>query len=236
MKRLLGFAGAVAVLVAITVTLAAAAVVNNPVQVSRAKYPVGVCTPDSAAFILEGNSGSAPTCNDTTAAIYIGNHIAHGGLLAATTNLAPVFTVIVSGVPYGVAVDTIRAFVDYAQTKNGPWLTVGQAVPTGWDITCLMVAPTAASDSTGVGATNALYAAGSTAISPLSTRPVYRGYLALTAVTLGSANTSPVGWDYMRLRLTGDKTTGLVSTLFGARVWVSFPVNVLDPASKGEPQ
>lgn len=238
MKRFVGFLALAlaAFAVALTFTPVDAAVVNNTLQLPRARYLAGVMNRDSSVFILEGNSGSAPTCYDTTAAFYIGNHVLNGGNFAGTTNAVPMFILTVSGVPTGVAVDSIRAFVDYSMSKNGPWLTAGEAVPTGWDVTCTMVAPTAASDSTGAGATKALYAAGSTAISPLSTRPVYKGVLQATSVTAGTLATSPLGWQYARFRLTGDKTTGTLSSLFGARVWVSFPVNVSDPASPGEPQ
>lgn len=236
MKRICGLAGMLVVLLAAVVTtVTSAAVMNNPKELYRAKYPAGVCTPDSSVFILEGNSGSAPTCNDTTEAFFVGNHALQSGNYASSTNAVPVFMVSVSGVPTGVAVDTIRAFVDYSMTKHGPWLTAGQAVPTGWDITCLQVAPTAASDSTGAGHTKYLYSTGSTARSPLSTQPVYKGVLALTGVTVGSSNASPVGWNYARLRLTGDKTTGTLSSLFAAKVTVSFPVDVLAPASPADP-
>jgi len=236
MKRILGFVCAAVALVALTFTATHAAQVNNVLEPMRAKYPAGVCTPDSAVFILEGNSGSAPTCNDTTAAFYVGNiATSHLGVVGGT-NAYPLLRVSVSGVPTGAAVDTIRAFIDLAQSRNGPWLTAGQAVPTGWDITCLLVSPTAASDSTGAGETKALYAAGSTARSPLSPQPVYTGCLNLTGVTIGSSAASPVGWDYARLRLTGDKTTSTINSLFAAKVTVSFPVEVVDPASKGEPR
>lgn len=236
MKRILGLVGAAAVL-ALMVTIAGAAQVTQVLEVGRAKYPAGVCTPDSSGgFILEGNSGSAPTCNDTTAAFYIGNLASSALGVVGGTNAYPLIRVSVAGVPTGVAVDTIRAFIDLAQNKNGPWSTAGASVPTGWDITMLQNAPTAASDTTGAGATKALYAAGSTALSPLSTVPVYSGCLNLTGVTIGSSVASPVGWKYARLRLTGDKTTGTISSLFGTKVWVSFPVNVADPSSAGEPQ
>jgi len=234
MKRILGTVSAVMVLaLALTATVCDAAVVNNAIQLSRAKYPAGVCTPDSTVFILEGNAGSTPTCNDTTAAFYIGNHAIATGLLSATTGVTPLFNFTVFGVPTGVAVDSLRLFIDYAQSKNGPWITQGAAVPTGWDATLLQVAPTAASDTTGAGATKAAYAAGSTASSPLSTLPGYHGWYGLTGVTLGSGVASPYGFEFARLRLTGDKTTGTISSLFNAAVWVSFPVNVADPQSKG---
>lgn len=236
MKRILGFAFAAAVLVAITSTFASAAVVNVTKQVSRAKYPAGACTPDSMAFILEGNSGSAPTCNDTSAAFYIGNHVLQAGNLAATTSVTPLFSFLVSGVPTGVATDSVGVFIDYAPSPNGPWVTKGQAVPSGWDSYLFLRAPTAASDSTGAGATKALYAAGSTVISPLSTQPCYRGFYGLTGVTIGSDATSPIGFDWARLRLTGDKTTGTINSLFDARLWVSYPVNVADPQTPADPR
>lgn len=221
MKRILVAVSALVALVAVVlVSVCVASPYSRVVGVKRAKVVAGVYTPDSSAFILEGNSGSTPTCNDTTESFFVGDILGQSNF-ASGTNAVPLIRVAIAGVPTGVAVDTLRAFIDYANDKAGPWFTAGAAVPTGWDITLLKNSPTAASDTTGAGASYALGGVASGAV-----QSVYSGTLALTSVTAGTAVTSPIGWQWARLRLTGDKTTGTLSSLLWSRVWVAIPTDV----------
>lgn len=209
-------------LVVAAVSAFASPQINTP-TLTRATYPLGVQVPDTAAFTIEGGTGATIVTTDTTQSFYIGG-LAQGATGTASASVISLLRVTVTGMPTGVAVDTIYADVDYSNSPNGPWATNGNT-GTGADITLLLLGPAAASDTTGVGYVKANYQS----VGLPANQALYSGSLALAGTSV--ARTAPFLWQYARLRFAGDHGIGLASTLLSASVSVGYQVDLLPQIS-----
>lgn len=205
-----------------------ASAVTYPQKVVRARYPAGVETADSSVFVCEGAVASWATA-DTTQTFGI-KHINYELSNAATTQAQPLLRVTIAGVPSGPAVDTLLAYIDFAHTRSGPWTSQSNAANNGFAAPTALILTGGATnaDSTGAG----LFFAGfPNNAPPTATFNTYHGFI--TYAPGNAASTSPILWEFGRLRLSGDKTAA--SNLFIFDIIVDDQVDLIPVSNPARP-
>ncbi len=218
---------AVALVVAVVSFASVAGAANSTFfsDLYRVKNVAGTLTPDSASFTIEQSAAATLPSNDTLSAVYVGDLNAFYDE-AATNAAKNVLRVVVRGVPTDPVADTLRFWCDWSNSPHGPWYTEKNTVTP--QVVCLNGLGAANADTAGVG-TWRTYGYGPTygSNSVIPTPNVYTGFMqinnTLASISAGGIN-SPQGWQYLRLRSTGDH--GGAGTVLGATVSVSYLIDL----------
>lgn len=215
---------AVALVLAIVGVAQAAAIDATPQQLTKlAGVGTGASqpgTPDSAYYVITigATDGTAAgiSSQDTLTSFQLGglSYTTTGN--TGTTASANLFRITVWGVPYLVTADTVKAFVDYGQTRFGPWHCAASSafVP--------LIAGKGASkaDTTGSG----YYILNRPSLLTTAANgglTAWSGCYQMKSDATGQA--VPLGWNWARLRLAGDCTAPVYVT----GVEVAVPTDVV---------